>query len=126
MGNRHVSSRVWTSLGSGSSYMGNMQCNVVQTKTTRTSIYNILPLHDQIILYLQMATMCNHKISQNMGFFTKKPFKGPKFFNPERGAIDTGGHDSSFRGGIGGGGGGHWQSGGWWAPPCVRKGWCSL
>ena len=43
-----------------------------------------------------------------MGFFNKKPFGGPRFFVRERGAIDKGGHDSSFRvggSGIGGGGG---------------------
>ena len=32
-----------------------------------------------------------------MGFINKKPFGGPRFFAPERGAIDRGGHDSSFR-----------------------------
>ena len=51
-----------------------------------------------------------------MGFFNKKPFEGPRFFNPERGAIDRGGGGmilhSRWGGGIGMGGalvgGGGW------------------
>ena len=54
------------------------------------------PFMTKIILCIQLATLCSSKISQNMGFFNKKPFAGPRFFILERGAIDRGGHDSSF------------------------------
>ena len=43
------------------------------------------PCMTKIILYVQLATFGSHKISENMGFFNKKPFEGPRFFVPERG-----------------------------------------
>ena len=62
------------------------------------------PFMTKIILNVQLATLRSSKISQNMGFFNKKPFGGPRFFVTGRG-----GHDSSFRWGGGalarGGGG---------------------
>ena len=57
------------------------------------------PFMTKIILCVQLATRCSFKINQNMGFFNKKPFGGPRFFVPKRGAIEgwCGGGDSSFR-----------------------------
>ena len=65
------------------------------------------PFMTKIILYVQLATLCSHKKSQNMGLFNKKPFGGARFFVPKRGAIERGG-------GWGGmilhsGWGGHWH-----------------
>ena len=48
------------------------------------------PFMTKTILYVRMATLCSHKISQNMGFFNKNPSGGPRFFFPKRGAIDRG------------------------------------
>ena len=93
-------SRVWESPGPGSSYMGNMQYAILfkQRSQRLPSMINF-PFITKMILYVQLATLCSHKTSQNMGFFNKIFFRGPRFFVPERGPIDKGGHDSSFRGG---------------------------
>ena len=105
---------VWKSPGLGSSCMGNMQYAILfkqRPKAFPSMIY--FPFMTKIILCVQWATFGSSKINQNTGFFNKKSFGGPRFFVPKRGAIDTGGHDSSFwlgghwhGGGIGKGGGG--------------------
>ena len=81
-------------------------------KTTSTSILVHFPFMSKIVLYVELATLCSHKVSQNMGFFNKNPFGGPRFFVPEWGAIDRGDHGSSFRVGGALAWEGHRQGGG--------------
>ena len=66
-----------------------------------------------VALCVQLATLCGSKLSQNMGFFNKKPFERPILFVPQRGAIDRGA--MILLSGWGGGAlawGGHWHGGG--------------
>ena len=71
--------RVQKSLGPG-----NMQYAML-FKQRIQALPSMIYFPFKIVLYLQLATLCSHKISQNMGFFNKEPYGGPRFFVPERG-----------------------------------------
>ena len=62
-------------------------CNI-QSLTCHFMIY--FPFMTKIILCIQLATLCNHKISQTMGFFNKSPFGGQNSSFPKGGPIDRG------------------------------------
>ena len=98
--------------------MGNMLYSILfkQTKTTSTSIHDILPLHDQNNLVsltgntLQLQNKPKHVILQ------QKALRGAKILRSRKGgggALKGGGDDSSFRvgGPLAGGGGevGRWR-----------------
>ena len=88
--------------------MGNMQYAILfkqRPQALRSMTY--FPFMTKIILCVQLATLCSSKISQNIGFFHRKPFRGRRVYVPERGAI-----------GMGGGGGGIGQGGKMVPDPC--------
>ena len=92
--------------------MGNMQYVIFfkqRPQALPSTIY--FPFMTKIILCVQLATTSSSKISQNMGFFDKNPSGDQDSSFLKGGAIDRGGHDSSFRLGelaLGG----HWPGGG--------------
>ena len=62
-------------------------CNIVQTKTTNTSIHDILPLYDQD----NVVCLTGNTLRLQKRFFNKKkPFGGLRFFVPERGPLTRG------------------------------------
>ena len=63
------------SQSSGSSYMGNCAISSKQRPQAFPSMMYV-PFMTKILLYVQLATFCSHKTSQNMGLFYKKPFRG--------------------------------------------------
>ena len=97
-------SGVWKSPGPGSSNMGNTQYAIFfkqRPHALPSMIY--FTFRTKIITYVQLATLCSHKMSQNMGFFNKKPFGGPLTGGPMILHSVLGGPMAW---------GGHWQGGG--------------
>ena len=99
-------SRVRKSPHPSSSYMGHMQyAKLFKQRPQALASMIYFPFMTKIILYVQVATFCSHKISQNMGFFNKKPFEGPLSGGAMILYSGWGGHWHGGGGALAGGGG---------------------
>ena len=91
------------------SHMVSMQ-NAMLFKQRPQALPSMIYIHfiTQIILYVELVSLWSHKISQNIGFFNKNSWGGPRFFFSKAGAIDMAAmtHLSRWEGHSQGGGGG--------------------